>query len=173
MRKRNGEVRATRLDIDVVAPLMAEAILSLVKVRAKSPPQLQWNLERGMLLMIRNLERHVQHRVSVEADDRAKKMRLPDLHTLEWRHQPRKMKDKGRKIFHWEHVVRAADIKDEILRLEHPTARQIEARLRGSFLAWILKEENDLLPTGPREDPLQVYKAAGIRFVSLPSSSRK
>jgi hypothetical protein len=156
------------LDITEAAPFMAKALLPLVQVHRTAPRQVQWNLERGILLMVRNLERCVQHRVSVEAANLAREMGLPDLHSLEWRHQPTKMQDKGRKIFHWEHVTQASDIQKEILADPNPDVEKIESSLKRTFLAWILKRENDLLPKGPRKDPFFIYEQKGIRFVPLP-----
>ncbi|WP_407176382.1 hypothetical protein [Bradyrhizobium sp. STM 3562] len=160
-----------RLDIADAAPVMARALLAMVQVHRAAPPEIQWNIHQAMLLMIRNLERCVQHRVSIAAAEMAAKMGIPDLHTLVWRDQPKKMRDKDREIFHWEHVVQVSDIQKEVLSEPDPDLAKIEASLKKTFLAWILKEEDKLLPRGPRIDPFRLYAEKGIVFAPLPSGT--
>jgi hypothetical protein len=106
------------------------------------------------------LERFVRPGVSLAAAETGRKMGLTDLSQFAWRHQTTKMKDKKRKVFHFEHVVQVADLTDNILALPKPTKGGIAALLKSSQVAWILKAENDELPKGKRPDPVKAYKDA-------------
>lgn len=55
--------------------------------------------------MCRELEDFITPRASTAAQDKAIAMGLLDLRQFHWDDQPYKMKDLGRQIFHWEHIV--------------------------------------------------------------------
>jgi hypothetical protein len=103
--------------------------------------------------------------VSKAAATKARRMGLRDLSQYAWRHQTTTMKDKKRKIFHFEHVVQVADLTDRIMALPKPTKSRITALLKECQVAWILKKENKELRLGKRLDPAKAYRAAGIKLV--------
>lgn len=91
-------------------------------------------------------------------------MGLPDLRTCTWGYQVVRMKDRGRKIFHWEHVVQVSDLTNDILALSNLEANEVAKLLNTTQVAWILKDENARLPIGRRPNPAKAYAEAGIVF---------
>ena len=120
-------------------------------------------------LLVRHMERFiVRRRVSTKAQRRATEMGIGDLSNYAWHAQTRKMKDPGRKIFHFEHVKPCAQIRDEILALENSDIDEIESILRTSDIAWILKTEKQFLDKkhkSYRADPYECFHDSGIELL--------
>jgi hypothetical protein len=156
--------RAETLTMDQVAPILARVCGALAVEYHAASPVLQWHLRESLKLLVRHMEIYVQPAVSRRAAARARDMGLPDLRKMRWADQPKRMNDPGRKIFHFEHVVRVADMVDDILSLSPPEAPAIENILRSATIAWILKEEDRSLPPGRRVDPRATYATVGIEL---------
>lgn len=153
------------IPIDEAARYLAPVCLAIAEQHAHTRGALRSHLKITLKWLIRDMERYVRPRVSARALKTASDMGLGDLRQMQWRDQPRRMNDPRRKIFHWEHVTRVADIADAILALKPPTAPEIETIISGIVVAWILKTEDDLLPPGVRADPLEIYRSVGIDLI--------
>ncbi|NBJ13695.1 hypothetical protein [Microvirga arsenatis] len=155
------------LPIDVAADYLVGPIMEILKqyhqsdylepVRAHFRTLLKW--------MARDLENFVQPMVSVAAQERAKEMGLPDLRQFRWKDQPKKMKDPGRAIFHWEHYTPVANIVRDLLEINTPSRETVTDVLKTARIAWILKEENACLNHRSRPDSDNDYRAVGIRLL--------
>lgn len=94
-------------------------------------------------------------------------MGIAPIERFRWADQPRRMKDPGRKIFHWEHTLPVSDLKAELLALQAPDVPAVLAVLTKSEVAWILKTENERLNaaklrTRRRNGGLAAYEQVGI-----------
>jgi hypothetical protein len=93
-----------------------------------------------------------------------------DLYTHTWRSQS--SFDRGRKVFHWEHVDPISCIQKACVRAGDAEAVRslLQARLR---IAWILKREDRFLTQlgfrSNRPDPEAAYRAAKIVLVKRAS----
>jgi len=119
--------------------------------------------------MARHLESFVEPRSSRAAQALADEIGLGDLRQYRWLDQPSKMRDLGRRLFHWEHATQTSDLVKALLRLEEPTVEAIAVVLRSTTIAWITKKEDARLPLGERPDWQAAYDAAGIKLLPLPS----
>ena len=102
--------------------------------------------------------------VSERAHDHAQRLGV-DLRAMRWRDQHGF--DKGRQVFHFEHIVPVAVVRAKCL--EATCGDEIRYILREwARVAWILKEEDrtltDLGYRSKRPDPEIAYKSAGIRL---------
>jgi hypothetical protein len=152
--------------LDQAAPLIAEAIVGLLRQYKTSPSDVQGTLATMLAWMARDLERYVVPGVSRAAQARADEFELGDLAQFRWGHQRGLMKDPTRAIFHWEHVVPVSDTVKALLALEEPTPSTIIPILTRSEIAWILKIEDKRLQRKGRPDPRAAYVAAGIELLS-------
>ena len=105
---------------------------------------------------------------SVNAQKRADELGIGDLRRFDWGDQPGKMKDKGRKIFHFEHVTPMNVIVNDIIESNCETA--IKSHIMKIKIAWILKEEDRLLTKGINgswrsKRPSDAYKILNIQLV--------
>ncbi len=157
-----------------VIPVIANAISGLaLAYRDASPPSLKKYLRSTIGHMCRELEDFVEPRISVAAENKAKELGLSvDLRQCHWDDQTTKMKDIGRKIFHWEHIVTVGDLTENVLTLRSPSQEAVEEILRTADIAWILKAEDDRLDLlgyrSKRRDPMECYEKAEIRFAKHP-----
>jgi hypothetical protein len=147
------------------APQIASAILEMARQHRAASPPLKAHYFLTLKWMARDLERFVTPRVSRAAQDRANQMDIGDLSRLRWIDQPVKMRDPGRKIFHWEHIVPTSDIARRIVTMDQPNVADITSILMIAGVAWILKAENTKLPLNGRADPLLSYAEAGIELL--------
>ena len=109
----------------------------------------------------------LQPRISQKAKIRENKMGIGDLRNYKWTDQPTKMQDKGRKIFHYEHIKPCAQILNEILALENFVVEKIIFILKTSDIAWILKEEKVTLDKkykSYRPAPYECLHEVGIQL---------
>jgi hypothetical protein len=141
---------------------LAPVCLAITEQHRQTFGTLKSHLKVSLKWLVRDLERYVHPKVSAAALEKAHEMGIKNLRMMQYRDQPHRMKDVGRKIFHWEHVTRVADLSDAILTMPEPTCQEIEEIIRGTVVAWILKKEDERLPPGPRANPFAIYKAAGI-----------
>jgi len=158
-------------DIKSVTPQIATVLLELVRQYPYAPDHLQ-SYYRGVLKwMVRYLERFVEPRVSKAAQKEANARNIGDLRQYGWRDwdkQATKMKDPGRKTFHWEHATQGSDMIKSILALKNPTATSIAAVLETITIAWITKDENSKLTHRNRRNWMEDYKRAGIELNPSP-----
>ena len=110
--------------------------------------------------------------VSTRAQQTASEKGLGDLRHFRWKDQPGKMKDPGRKIYHWEHVLPVSQIMLLLLEgtSEDYNLDRMISLLRSVDIAWILKEENAELTrldfsTRRPIIPWLAYKEANITMV--------
>jgi len=119
---------------------------------------------------LRSLEFLVKPNVSVEADSLGKQRGLKDLVEYSWKDQPSKMKDKGRTLFHWEHVLPVSVIYNTMVN-EYPNKENILKCMKNYSICWITKEEDQKLTSnGFRhdrnyEDPWSAYREVGIQIL--------
>lgn len=167
--ERNGPVvleAATRSSLAQAAPMIAEAIVGLLRQYKVASADVRGTLATMLSRMARDLERYVVPGVSVAAQARADELELGDLAQFHWGHQRALMKDPTRAIFHWEHVVPVSDTVKALLALEDPTPLTIVPILMRTEIAWILKIEDKRLPRKGRPDPRAAYVAAGIDLLA-------
>lgn len=95
-----------------------------------------------------------------------------DIRLKKWADQP--MFDEGRQRgkFHFEHVFTGSMFRDAVERLNgaERTPEKVMQIIQENFcVAWILKEENKLLPSSKRDESLNtafgIYKDCGIKLV--------
>jgi hypothetical protein len=156
---------AGRSSLEQAAPLIAEAIVGILRQYKASPTDVRGTLATMLGWMARDLERFVVPGVSRAAQARADELELGDLAQFHWGHQRGIMKDPTREIFHWEHVVPVSDTVKALLALEDPTPTTIVPILMRAEIAWILKIEDKRLPRKDRPDPHAAYVAAGIELL--------
>lgn len=107
---------------------------------------------------------------SVNAQKRADELGIGDLRRFDWGDQPSKtkMKDPGRKIFHFEHITPMNVIVNDIIESNCETA--IKSHIMKIKIAWILKEEDRLLTKGINgswrsKRPSDAYQRLNIQLV--------
>jgi hypothetical protein len=128
------------------------------------------HLKKILVTTIRMLEYVSPVQVSKLAQKQAKKMGLDKLTKYNWEDQTKNggMKDKGRKIFHWEHYYPVEQIIKELVKLEKLDDRSIYKVIKKTKIVWILKSENkklDKIAKSIRPNPKLSYKKAGIVIV--------
>jgi len=112
-------------------------------------------------------------KVSEKAMETYKRIDLDgDLHTKKWTDQPKF--DKGRQygVFHFEHVYTGDMFRKavESLSSSERTIDNIAKIVRENYcVAWILKDENKLLPQSDRGDTLKdafdIYSKCNIKLI--------
>ena len=108
--------------------------------------------------------------VSQRALEEYKKIdQFGDIKTRKWSEQPKF--DKGRKIFHLEHIYTGDMFREALdsLSENNRTAENIARIIRDNYrIAWILKKENKLLPRSSRgktlEDAMKIYSEHEINL---------
>jgi hypothetical protein len=155
------------LPLETVLPDLGPIILAIVnKIQAKPEEPLSWYYRYILGQMIRNLERFIKPRVSVDAQAKADEMGIGDISRFQWRDQPIRMRDPDRKIFQFEHTKPVHDLIQEILCLQNPDLESIRTILSRASITWITKDEDRRLKRFRRsEDPLEDYARAGIRLL--------
>jgi hypothetical protein len=128
------------------------------------------HLKKILVATIRMLEYISPVKASKLAQKQANKMGLDKLTKYKWEDQTKKggMKDKGRKIFHWEHYYPVEQIINELVNLEKLDDRSIYRIIKKTRIVWILKSENkklDKIAKSIRPNPKLSYKKAGIVLV--------
>lgn len=156
---------AERSSLEQAAPLIAEAIVGILRQYKDAPADVRGTLATMLVWMARDLERYVMPGVSRAAQARADELGIGDLRQFHWGHQRGLMKDPTRQIFHWEHVVPVKDMVKALLALDDPTPLTIVPILIRAEIAWILKSEDKLLRRSGRPDPRAAYLAAGIELL--------
>lgn len=133
------------IDEDAVATISA-AMLPLLEVLSNQPnsPLRKWAIS-CVAHACRHLEYLIVPLVSQAAFDKASAMGLLPLEKYAWADQPTRMKDPGRKIFHFEHLVPVSDLVTQLIDLKPPTSVAIACVLRKANVAWILKSEDERL----------------------------
>lgn len=127
-------------------------------------------LKKILVITVRTLEYVSGIKASKEAQKEANRMRLGKLIKYKWEQQTINsgMKDKGRKIFHWEHYYPVNQIIKELVKLEKLDDRSIYKVIKKTNIVWILKSENkklDKIAKSIRPNPKLSYKKAGIVIV--------
>jgi hypothetical protein len=128
------------------------------------------HLKKILVKTIRMLEYVSPVQVSKLAQKQAKKMGLDRLTKYKWEDQTKNggMRDKERKIFHWEHYYPVEQIIKELVKLEKLDDRSIYKVIKKTKIVWILKSENkklDKIAKSIRPNPKLSYKKAGIVIV--------
>ena len=107
----------------------------------------------------------VAPRVSVAAHEEATKRHVK-LSGMGWHDQPQF--DKGRKLFHREHLIPVGAIRDKCLKAD--SISYITEALNSATVAWILKSEDRQLTKlgfrSNRPDPALAYQKAGILLMT-------
>jgi hypothetical protein len=103
-------------------------------------------------------------RISNAAHEEALRLGI-NLNKMNWHSQPRF--DRGRKTFHWEHMVPVKTIREEC-RKARKEVEVLEILMTRPCVVWILKSEDDVLTRlgyrSKRDDPIRAYQEAGIVF---------
>lgn len=147
---------------------VAAVAFELLKVLQGSPNAA---LQRWACSSLSHACRHVEYfltpKISLAAHEKALLMGIAPLERFKWSDQPKRMKDPGRKIFHWEHMVPVSDLQAELLKLESPDVQAVEAVLRKAQVAWILKAENKRLDVAKLRYKRAKGGAAAYRHVGI------
>ena len=150
-----------------------DVIYSLLNILRKNNPALAKWANPVLKLACRKLEVFAVPSVSVEAANRAAGDGVPgDLSDYCWEDhvKDKKMRDKGRKIFHWDHVYPVSQMVQALKGINPLDKSEIERVARLTAVAWILKCENTVLDlkgyrSNRPSDPLEAYKECGIELV--------
>jgi hypothetical protein len=126
------------------------------------------HLKASIVFKIRMAGTYQPRTASVNAQKRADELGIGDLRRFDWGDQPSRMKDPGRKIFHFEHVNPLNNIVESILKSKCETA--IRSHIMKIKIAWILKEEDRLLTKGiggswRSKRPDDAYERLNIQLV--------
>jgi hypothetical protein len=117
--------------------------------------------------MCRQMEQFCVPHVSQAAYDEATSKGIANLHTWRWRDQSRQ--DRGREVFHLEHKMPVALMRDHVLKAR--SVKEVAATLKSASIAWILKRENSRLEElgfrSRRDDPDDAYRQADIKLRPL------
>jgi hypothetical protein len=149
-----GGVKRDLIPIEEAAKRLAPVCLAIAQQYPQAHGALKSHLKLSLKCLVRDAERYVRPKVSAGALKTAEEMGISDLRSMQWRDQPKRMNDPGRKIFHHEHVTRVADMADDILALPHPDLAQIERIIRGIVVAWILKLRIACFPLATETIPM-------------------
>jgi hypothetical protein len=156
----------TFLSIDEAAPHVARIVQPILLAHASAPIEVRNYYNYLLKWAINGLDQFVRPEASHAAMAEAAKMGLGDIRDYIWLDQTSKMKDPGRKIFHWEHIAPVSDLMKACLACPPESIGDIEAVLRRVKIAWILKSENKQLKNhGRGDDPLEFYRLAKIELV--------
>lgn len=123
-------------------------------------------------LLLNTLIRHAPGPVYVSkaASKEAKRRGLNDLTAYHWRDQVKKMGDKGRKTFAWDHFYPVAELRRQLDELKSPTVPQVRKILKKASVAWILRSEDEKLNKARfrqhRPDPDAAYQQVGIELIN-------
>ena len=152
-----------------LAPVAAviTSLLQLLKGPA-SPAAHRW-AQTSLAHACRHVEYFLVPRVSEAAHAKAVALGIAPLERYRWADQRSRMKDPGRKVFHWEHMVPVSDLQAELRKLQTPDLPSVGAVLSKAQVAWILKSENERLDKaklryGRANGGLAAYKQVGIRL---------
>jgi hypothetical protein len=150
---------------------LAKVIKEMLSGYDSASPLMQDYQRTVLTYMCRKLEVFATPHVSKKAAQKAADMGInTDLRDLKWSDQPTKLKDKGRRIFHLEHIVTVSQLAQKILELRNGSIELIEKEMRLADIAWILKDEDKNLTKkgyhSKRSNPLACYEECGIEFVA-------
>lgn len=99
-----------------------------------------------------------------------KNNKLVDLFDENWDSQNKF--DKGRKIFHYEHLLTVSDLLNMIIKTSN--IGEIQEILKQAKVIWILKTENKILNNlgyiKTRKNPIEAYREAGIEIIEKKKS---
>jgi hypothetical protein len=160
-----AEEEGERLPIRQVAPQIARVFLEIACQYPNAAKALRRYYRTSLILTLRQLENFVVTRVSRAAQKKADEMGVGDLRQYKYSKQETRMKDRNRKIFHFEHIVPNSDMATLITNLKQPTLDGVTEIMMSAGVAWILKEEDLRLKRNDRADPLNAYKEAGIELL--------
>jgi hypothetical protein len=95
--------------------------------------------------MCRELEDFIIPSVSRAARRKAERMGIDSLREYHWDDQPLKtrMRDVGRKIFHWEHRKTVESLRKELCGLPKPSPQSVRRILQKARVAWVLKRDRE------------------------------
>ena len=118
------DFRTVELDIPGIARGIYEwAIAARVSVPTRA------FVRKGLVAALKDWNQYLD-KVSVKAKEKIEKEGIKvDLRSLRYPEYLRKLRPKG---FHWEHMVTATPLVEEILKMENPTSTNIEAKLKDS-----------------------------------------
>ena len=151
--------------------LVGDVVLDMVTVLKQ--PGLDGNIriwyENMLEYACRKMEEFVDPEVSVAAQKEAKKLQL---RLSEYRYCDQPKFDKGREVFHWEHVMPVSEMKRRLVGDETriATKEDVMSVLKRTDIAWILKDEDrKLVSYGYRssrlENPWEAYDKAKIEIL--------
>ena len=145
---------------------ISEAINSIIALKGtiSNKRLLKYMIDR----LLRMAGTYQPRTASVNAQKQADELGIGDLRRFDWGDQPVRMKDPGRKIFHFEHTIPMNNIVESILESNCETS--IRSHIMKIKIAWILKEEDRLLTKGidgswKSKRPEDAYKRLNIQLV--------
>lgn len=172
-----GILMAIREPKDLSASV--DVIFGLIKVhRSTANPDTRAWANSVLDHACRQLECFVVPEVSVRAAEEAAAQGLPDIRGFTWSDQVNRMRDVGREVFHWEHVLPVAEMKRRLLDpKECCTAQDVEKIIASVDIAWILKTEDAMLTANGflhrrPDDPWDAYAKSGIEILAAKYAAR-
>lgn len=155
-------------------PAVAKIILSLLELDEAAEvnsPTKDW-CKAVLPFALRQMECFVKPEVSDAAHAAALASGCPNLQSKWYGFQ--EVDSEKRPLFHWEHVLPVSDLAARLRALPSPrSVESVEALLRKTDIAWILKTEDNSLDmqkfrTRRPENPWNAYITCGIRVVGKP-----
>ncbi len=162
-------------DIQEVVPILRALVELHQKANRENREELKVWSDYALHWSCRRLEAFLTEvKASKAAKAKAAKMKIGDIGHYSWDDQTKKkkMRDAGRKIFHYEHVYPVSQLRYALLALDSPTDEQVFALVKKMDVAWILKEECELLDKNgyrserPDEDLWRPFRELGIEINS-------
>lgn len=158
--------------LDPIVDVIAGLVTLLNGSKQEVPAEVTLWCDQMLEYACRKMEIFVDPEVSVEAKAEATRrgVKGESLRTVSYKDQPTRLKDKGREVFHWEHVMPVSQMKKRLLDGQTPcTSTHVLSVIRQIDIAWILKSENVLLhKKGYRSerpaDPWDAYRESNIKM---------
>jgi len=160
-------------DIKEAVPILRALVELYQKANREKREELRIWADYALHWSCRRLEAFLPAtKVSKAAKDKAAKMKIGDISRFTWDDQTQKgkMRDTGRKIFHYEHVYPVSQLRHDLEALNPPTDEAVYALVQKVDMVWILKEECARLDKAgyrsnrPLKDLWRPFREVGIEM---------
>lgn len=155
------------LDPSIVTHV-ADIVVAILKLPKQCKGDVAAYQNKLLYCACRELEKLIRIDRSMAADAAARSVGIENLSELKWTDTKRisKLHDVG---FHFEHSMPVGEMVNQLLALKNPAKQEIEQILNAAYVAWVTKDEDNLLSKkgyrSKRPNWRSAYKEVGIRLI--------
>lgn len=155
------------LDPSIVT-YVADIVVAILKLPKQSKGDVAAYQSKLLYCACRELEKLIRIDRSMAADAAARSVGINNLGDLKWTDTKRisRLYDVG---FHFEHSMPVGEMVRQLLALENPVKREIEKILNKAYVAWVTKDEDNLLSKkgyrSKRANWRAAYEEVGITLI--------